>query len=106
MEDGPQDTTGRLGQVTRRQFTGAVGLGLTAVGTSFAVAGCGSGARTTPPRPAGAPRGAPPTTPPLPPPEGPLLDPFTGEPVKADRKSTRLNSRHVENSYAVFCLEN
>src|SRR6266496_3459025 len=23
----------------------------------------------------------------------------------ADRKSTRLNSRHVENSYAVFCLK-
>ncbi|HME66191.1 MAG TPA: DUF3048 domain-containing protein, partial [Streptosporangiaceae bacterium] len=83
MEDGPQDTTGRLGQVTRRQFTGAVGLGLTAVGTSFAVAGCGSGTRTTPPRPAVAPRAAPSTAPPLPPPEGPLLDPFTGEPVKA-----------------------
>jgi Protein of unknown function (DUF3048) N-terminal domain len=80
---GPQDTTGRLRQVTRRQFTGAVGLGLTAVGASFAVAGCGSGARTTPARPTVAPRAAPSTTPPLPPPEGPLLDPFTGEPVKA-----------------------
>src|SRR5271170_508528 len=83
MEDGPQDTTGRLRQVTRRQFTGAVGLGLTAVGTSFAVAGCGSGTRTTPPRPAVAPRAAPSTAPPLPPPEGPLLDPFTGLPVKS-----------------------
>src|SRR5690625_710568 len=25
--------------------------------------------------------------------------------VKADRKSTRLNSSHVANSYAVFCLK-
>src|SRR5690349_21076771 len=25
--------------------------------------------------------------------------------VTADRKSTRLNSSHVENSYAVFCLK-
>src|SRR5690606_41950847 len=25
--------------------------------------------------------------------------------VKEDRKSTRLNSSHVKNSYAVFCLE-
>src|SRR5690606_41313232 len=27
------------------------------------------------------------------------------EPTKADRKSTRLNSSHVKNSYAVFCLK-
>ena len=79
---GPQDTTGRLRQVTRRQFTTAVGLGLTAAGASFAVAGCASGTNT---RPAVAPRAAPSTRPPLPPPEGPLLDPFTGEPVKALR---------------------
>src|SRR5690349_22344357 len=26
--------------------------------------------------------------------------------TKEDRKSTRLNSSHVENSYAVFCLKN
>src|SRR5690349_23424633 len=26
-------------------------------------------------------------------------------PVASDRKSTRLNSSHVENSYAVFCLK-
>src|SRR5690349_22323623 len=26
-------------------------------------------------------------------------------PVRADRKSTRLNSSHVEISYAVFCLK-
>ncbi len=83
MEDGPQDTTGRLRQVTRRQFTGAVGRGLTAVGASLAVADCGSGTRTTPARPSVAPRAAPSTAPPLPPPQGPLLDPFTGEPVKA-----------------------
>ena len=87
MEDGPmagpQDTTGRLRQVTRRQFTAAVGLGLTAVGASFAVAGCASGTSTTPARPAVATRPAPSATPPLAPPEGPLLDPFTGEPVKA-----------------------
>src|SRR5690349_23373979 len=25
--------------------------------------------------------------------------------ARADRKSTRLNSSHVENSYAVFCLK-
>ena len=85
MEDGPQDTTGRLRQVTRRQFTGAVGRGLTAVGTSFAVADCGSATRPAPARSTVAPRSAPSTTPPLPPPPGPLLDPFTGEPVKALR---------------------
>src|ERR1700722_12126427 len=86
MEDGPmagpQDTTGRSRQITRRQFTTAVGLGLTAAGASFAVAGCASGTNT---RPAVAPRAAPSTRPPLPPPAGPLLDPFTGEPVKALR---------------------
>jgi hypothetical protein len=69
---GPQDTTGRRRQVTRRQFTAAVGLGLTAAGASFALAGCG----TPPARPAVA---APSATPP----KGPLRDPFTGEPVKA-----------------------
>src|SRR5690606_40989779 len=26
--------------------------------------------------------------------------------IKADRKSTRLNSSHVKNSYAVLCLKN
>jgi len=86
MEDGPmagpQDTTGRSRQVTRRQFTTAVGLGLTAAGASFTVAGCASGTNT---RPAVAPRAAPSTRPPLPPPPGPLLDPLTGEPVKALR---------------------
>src|SRR5690606_41912449 len=32
---------------------------------------------------------------------------FLGGPqlVKADRKSTRLNSSHVKSSYAVFCLK-
>src|SRR5580658_6999943 len=85
MEDGPmagpRDTTGRLRQVTRRQFTAAVGLGLTGAGASFAVAGCASGTSTTPARPAVATRPAPSAVPP----EGPLLDPFTGEPVKALR---------------------
>ena len=80
---GPQDTTWRLRQVTRRQFTAAVGLGLTAVGASFAVADCASGTSTTSARPTVATRPAPSATPPLAPPEGPLLDPFTGEPVKA-----------------------
>src|SRR5438874_13790807 len=28
-----------------------------------------------------------------------------GETQRGDRKSTRLNSSHVENSYAVFCLK-
>src|SRR5690606_42144418 len=35
---------------------------------------------------------------------------ITGEddvlPVRIDRKSTRLNSSHVQSSYAVFCLQN
>src|SRR5438874_4383479 len=30
---------------------------------------------------------------------------FTSAPVITDRKSTRLNSSHVEISYAVFCLK-
>src|SRR5690349_24321955 len=30
---------------------------------------------------------------------------WLGQPVGADRKSTRLNSSHVEISYAVFCLK-
>src|SRR6266496_5186006 len=29
----------------------------------------------------------------------------TGRPAQRDRKSTRLNSSHVEISYAVFCLQ-
>src|SRR5690349_22213449 len=29
----------------------------------------------------------------------------TNDAQKRDRKSTRLNSSHVENSYAVFCLK-
>src|SRR5690606_41571424 len=29
-----------------------------------------------------------------------------GTQVMGDRKSTRLNSSHVKNSYAVFCLKN
>src|SRR5690349_22185351 len=34
------------------------------------------------------------------------VPPPTGDPgVLADRKSTRLNSSHVEISYAVFCLK-
>lgn len=76
---GPQDATGGRRQVTRRQFAAAVGLGLTAAGASFAVAGCASGTSTPPARPAVARRPAPSATPP----KGPLLDPFTGEPVKA-----------------------
>src|SRR5436305_3194725 len=31
--------------------------------------------------------------------------PRRGPPSDADRKSTRLNSSHVRNSYAVFCLK-
>src|SRR5438874_11409715 len=33
------------------------------------------------------------------------LGPFRIELVRIDRKSTRLNSSHVEISYAVFCLK-
>src|SRR5690606_40116117 len=35
----------------------------------------------------------------------PGLAASTGAPVAADRKSTRLNSSHGKNSYAVFCLK-
>src|SRR5690606_41201622 len=41
---------------------------------------------------------------------GDIVDPMTGEVLVesgatiSDRKSTRLNSSHVKNSYAVFCL--
>ena len=30
---------------------------------------------------------------------------FAAQPALADRKSTRLNSSHTVNSYAVFCLK-
>src|SRR5690606_40710170 len=33
------------------------------------------------------------------------VQPFVGERVGQDRKSTRLNSSHVKISYAVFCLK-
>src|SRR5690349_22549662 len=48
-----------------------------------------------PPRPVVVP---PPDVLVVPPPPGVLVDPL-------DRKSTRLNSSHVEISYAVFCLK-
>src|SRR5690349_23773247 len=32
-------------------------------------------------------------------------DPYDADPYYPDRKSTRLNSSHVEISYAVFCLK-
>src|SRR3712207_8421445 len=32
-------------------------------------------------------------------------DPFVGEKLDQDRKSTRLNSSHANISYAVFCLK-
>src|SRR5204862_6645394 len=35
-------------------------------------------------------------------PRGP---PSASDPLRTDRKSTRLNSSHVEISYAVFCLK-
>src|SRR5438874_9379847 len=34
-----------------------------------------------------------------------LTSPAQSRPVERDRKSTRLNSSHVEISYAVFCLK-
>src|SRR5690349_22516734 len=34
-----------------------------------------------------------------------FLDPDARELLRKDRKSTRLNSSHVEISYAVFCLK-
>jgi hypothetical protein len=84
---GPKDTTGRLRQVTRRQFTAAVGLGLAVAGASAAVAvadsASGRSAPHAPAAPGVATRPAPSATPPLTPPQGPLLDPFTGKPVKA-----------------------
>src|SRR5438874_8726067 len=33
------------------------------------------------------------------------LTPAANQPMQVDRKSTRLNSSHVEISYAVFCLK-
>src|SRR5204862_8055548 len=36
---------------------------------------------------------------------GPQALPSGCPAARADRKSTRLNSSHVENSYAVFCLK-
>src|SRR6266496_4884830 len=41
---------------------------------------------------------------PTPPREGPIAE-SGGPGARADRKSTRLNSSHVEISYAVFCLK-
>src|SRR5690349_23595902 len=35
-----------------------------------------------------------------------LTDGFEHDAQRLDRKSTRLNSSHVEISYAVFCLKN
>src|SRR6266496_5746009 len=35
----------------------------------------------------------------------PLSPPSWRAPARSDRKSTRLNSSHVEISYAVFCLK-
>src|SRR3712207_7891880 len=37
--------------------------------------------------------------------ERPGPDGVGGEPERADRKSTRLNSSHANISYAVFCLK-
>src|SRR5204862_4798523 len=37
--------------------------------------------------------------------KGGLRRPDAAAPQQADRKSTRLNSSHVEISYAVFCLK-
>src|SRR5690349_21889122 len=48
--------------------------------------------RSRPPGPTGAAPGRP---------GGPAIRPWTSR----DRKSTRLNSSHVEISYAVFCLK-
>jgi Protein of unknown function (DUF3048) N-terminal domain/Protein of unknown function (DUF3048) C-terminal domain len=78
--------TGRLRQVTRRQFIVAAGLGLTAVGGTVAAADYASGTSAPPVRravPARPTPSASATPTPLPPPPGPLLDPFTGKPVKA-----------------------
>src|SRR5437773_6300908 len=33
------------------------------------------------------------------------VDALEAGPAQADRKSTRLNSSHITNSYAVFCLK-
>src|SRR2546430_8709818 len=35
----------------------------------------------------------------------PEKEPFDGDPLRLDRKSTRLNSSHSQISYAVFCLK-
>src|SRR5215469_18075320 len=46
-----------------------------------------------------------PICPPMPPRPWPRCMPNTRRCTPADRKSTRLNSSHVEISYAVFCLK-
>lgn len=75
---GSQNTPRVRRQITRRQFAAAAGIGLTSAGASFAIAALRSGTKVTPPaRPTVARRPAPA------PPKGPLLNPFTGEPVKA-----------------------
>jgi Protein of unknown function (DUF3048) N-terminal domain/Protein of unknown function (DUF3048) C-terminal domain len=70
--------------ISRRQLITAIGLGVTATGASVLAAGCSSGASTASARPAATLRTTPAPSSPAPArPKGPLLDPFTGERIKA-----------------------
>jgi Protein of unknown function (DUF3048) N-terminal domain/Protein of unknown function (DUF3048) C-terminal domain len=81
---GPNDKTWLPREVSRRQLTAAIGLGLTTASASFLTVGCTSGTSTASARPAATARTTlPPASPAPAKPKGPLLDPFTGEPVKA-----------------------
>src|SRR6202020_1904866 len=83
---GPRDTAGRLRQwVSRHPVpTAAAGAGLAAIIALSVTLGLSSGGAPAPARPAVATAPAPPPSPtPRPTPTGPLLDPFTGEPVKS-----------------------
>jgi len=81
MEGGPMNGPRRV--TPRRHLAGVIGLGLAAI-TVLAVTACTSGAATAPARTAATPKPSPtrPGAAPAPA-KGPLLDPFTGEPVKA-----------------------
>jgi hypothetical protein len=82
----PRGTAGRLRQVVSRHpvLTAAAGAGLAAVTALAVTLAVTSGGAPPPARPVAAATLRPPPSPtPHPTPSGPLLDPFTGEPVKS-----------------------
>lgn len=82
--DGPQGTTAPRQRTARRRRLGVAGFGLAAVALLGVTAGCTSGTSTATASPAVTTRPSPAHSSAAPaPPRGPLLDPFTGERVKA-----------------------